>query len=284
MNFLGSIIIALMLSINLWGSLEDVLTPIWQECIEPCEGQRASFSGLNEAPQPHTPPLAAHQDLSAGSEHPLVNVCISVDDIEYALTQKLSHYYQVEGALHVKCAYPWSPHTLKHSDWSLEILDRLPHELSSRLWVRYQILCGGEIIGQWRMPISCELWQNVYIVPQRIARHSPLQYEAFTVRSMDVLSMQQLPVCAKTSLAGYQSAHTLAAGQPLTWHDLSRKPDIPKGKIVEVIANEGFLTIRMKGKAMQDGDVGEFIAVTNPNTGKDFQAKVINEDTVQVYF
>ena len=70
----------------------------------------------------------------------------------------------------------------------------------------------------------------------------------------------------------------------LTWRDVSRRPFVKKGELVEVTANDGTLLITMKALAMENGAQGESVIVRNPESRKNFTALVIDENRVQVRF
>jgi len=51
-----------------------------------------------------------------------------------------------------------------------------------------------------------------------------------------------------------------------------------------VIVSEGSLNITMKGLALGTAGAGEMVSIRNPDSRKDFQAKVVGINTVQVKF
>ena len=70
----------------------------------------------------------------------------------------------------------------------------------------------------------------------------------------------------------------------LTWRDITRRPLVRKGNLVEVSAGDGQLLITMKALAMENGAQGDTVTVRNPVSRKDFAAMVVDENRVQVRF
>jgi flagella basal body P-ring formation protein FlgA len=70
----------------------------------------------------------------------------------------------------------------------------------------------------------------------------------------------------------------------LTWRDITRRPLVKKGDVVEVSANSGQLLVTMKALAMESGAQGDTVTVRNPISLKNFAAVVVDENRVQVRF
>jgi len=79
-------------------------------------------------------------------------------------------------------------------------------------------------------------------------------------------------------------AQSVAPGRPLTRRDVSERPVIHKGDVVDVIAHQGVFSIRMKAQALENGIKRELIKMRNIESRKDFTAQVVNESEVEVHF
>ena len=76
----------------------------------------------------------------------------------------------------------------------------------------------------------------------------------------------------------------LNAGRPLTKREAVSRPVVRKGQVVQVVAQQGTLTVSMKAIALENGATGDLIRLRNLDSRKDFNAQVINETKVQVHF
>jgi flagella basal body P-ring formation protein FlgA len=84
--------------------------------------------------------------------------------------------------------------------------------------------------------------------------------------------------------AGFMFARTVQPNRLLTWRDVTRRPLVRKGDVVEVAAIDGLLQVTMKGLAMENGAQGDTVTIRNPDSKKDFAAQVISENHVQIRF
>ena len=56
-----------------------------------------------------------------------------------------------------------------------------------------------------------------------------------------------------------------------------------KGQIVDVFASGNGIYVTMKGMALENGVAGGDVTVKNLSSKKEFQAKVLNENSVKVH-
>jgi len=77
---------------------------------------------------------------------------------------------------------------------------------------------------------------------------------------------------------------SVSPGSPVLWNHVNAIPLIRKGQEVDVFGNGKGIYITMKGLAMQDGGSGEYIKIRNVSSKQEFQAKVLNENSVKVSF
>jgi flagella basal body P-ring formation protein FlgA len=89
---------------------------------------------------------------------------------------------------------------------------------------------------------------------------------------------------ADENLDFYEIAQSVPADQILSRSDITPRRIVRRGKLVDVLVNEGGINITMKAMALADGGVGETIGIRNVDSKKDFQARVVGSNTVQVKF
>jgi flagella basal body P-ring formation protein FlgA len=53
-------------------------------------------------------------------------------------------------------------------------------------------------------------------------------------------------------------------------------------QLVRAVVQSGTMSISARVEALEDGAPGDMIRARNPKTRKEFQGRVINEDTIQV--
>lgn len=198
------------------------------------------------------------------------------------LAHELSRHFNLEGELQLEFLRPWSPPARLAESWVLEITE-YPAVPSSSMLVRCRVLADGFAVAEPTLVLRASLWREVWIARQPIASGSTFDPTMLDVRRVDLMREREaLP--ASVGDRSYAMARAIGAGRMLTWHDITRRPLVRKGNLVEVSAGEGQLLITMKALAMENGAEGDMVTVRNPESRKDFAALVVDENRVQVRF
>jgi len=252
--------------------------------------QAADLGGIT-APLANAPvnPVAASFQKSEPAAPAVVTspgaVTIGEREILDALQRELIVRYSLEGDLKLSLAQEWKPLELRNGrDWKL-IIDQAPlGGLSSRPQVRFHIEAGGNQVGSWQESLRASLWRPVWVATRRLDRGATPDSSSCALKNIDILAESLSFVPADTDLSNYEMAQGVGQDRPLTSRDLSLRPLVRKNQLVDVIVSEGSLNITMKGLALGTAGAGEMVSIRNPDSRKDFQAKVVGINTVQVKF
>ena len=126
-------------------------------------------------------------------------------------------------------------------------------------------------------------FRDVWVAREPIGNGATFDPAALDTRRVDLFrDREALPVTGGDSTFIY--ARAVGAGRTLTWRDLTRRPLVRKGDLVEVSISDGRLRVTMKGLALESGAQGDTVNVQNPDTRKRFAAVVTHENQVQVRF
>jgi flagella basal body P-ring formation protein FlgA len=212
-------------------------------------------------------------------------VTIGEREIVDALQRELTARYSLEGDLKLSLSQDWKPLELRNGrDWKL-VIDQAPlGGLSSRSQVRFHIESGGNQFGSWQELLRASLWRPVWVATRRLDRGVTPDASSCGLKNIDTLAENLSYVPADTDLSIYEMAQGVGQDRPLTSRDLSLRPLVRKNQLVDVIVSEGSLNITMKGLALGTAGAGEIVGIRNPDSRKDFQAKVVGINTVQVKF
>ena len=205
-------------------------------------------------------------------------------DVSNALKEQLFLKYELKGDFRMTPATLWSGVRATNPDWSVELNYTPPDGISSRFVIGFAIYADGQKLGEWKIPVQCELWNPILVAKEFIRRGAALDRSMFEEQSIDTLRVKQDILPRDVEIDHYESAHAISVGRPLLWTSVIEKPHIRKGQVVELVAKEGMMRITTKGQALQNGLVGEFISIRNLKSRKDIQAQILDENTVQVYF
>ena len=250
--------------------LGSILSPV---AYAPAQSPAASFADSHSEPQ--TPAV-----LTANGQSSLVE-----RDVIAALQRELVARYSIEGDLKLSFLQPWKPLPISNAqDWKL-VVDLAPNGgLTSTSQVRFQIESGGKTVGDWQLSVRAQIWRPIWFSTRRLDRGEIPDGSICSPKNFDILSEKLSFVPADTDLSVYEMAQTVSQERPLSWRDISLRPLVKKGQLVDVVVAEGALNISMKGISLGNGGAGEMVSVRNIDSRKEFSAKVININTVQVKF
>ena len=202
-----------------------------------------------------------------------------------ALRNELTASLSLRGDLKLEFVEPWTPLEIKNGrDWKL-VVDGVPKAgLSPTSTIRFSIEAGGRKLGTWQPQVRARLFEPVWVATRRLERGESLNSSVAALKEVDVLTANRDLLTADANLGIYDISQAVATDQPISSRDVALRRLVRRGKIVDVVVNEGSLNISMKGIALSDGGAGELIAIRNIDSKKDFQAQVVGDNTVQVKF
>lgn len=198
-----------------------------------------------------------------------------------ALTQEIAAHYNREGEWQLELSRGWTTPAATAERWRVTVLD-FPATPGSSMLVRCHI-DGDAPLGDFSFILHAALWADAWATQQPLVPGAPFDVTSLETRRVDFLREHDI---VPTTISGrsYNFARALPTGRLLTWHDLVRRPLVRKGDSVEVSAAEGALLITMKALCLENGAEGDTVAVRNPESRKEFSARVIDQNHVQIQF
>jgi flagella basal body P-ring formation protein FlgA len=210
-------------------------------------------------------------------------VTLDAELLEKKIASVLSHRYQASGYVLARLSREWKPLNVP-VDWEFKFQQSIPDELSANAFVRFSILSDGLDLGEWGYPVKCSQMVDVAVAKVPLNRGNRITPDLFSSSVMDALGSGANCVLSDARLNGYQVASSLKPGTVLKWSHLSKVTLVRKGQVVNVFASGKGIFVEMKGQAMEDGVEGSFVRIRNISSNREFQAKVLNETSVKVYF
>jgi flagella basal body P-ring formation protein FlgA len=204
------------------------------------------------------------------------------EDFVRALAAGLSAHFNLEGELQLELLRPWSPPARLAREWRVVILE-YPAVAASSMLARCRLLADGQPAGEHTLVLRAALWRDTWVARQPVTLGHAFDAALLDTRRTDLLRERDaLP--AAVGGRDFVFSRSVNAGRALTWRDITSRPLVKKGEVVEVTAVEGMLNVTMKALALQNGAQGDAITVRNLESRKDFTAFVIDENRVQVRF
>jgi flagella basal body P-ring formation protein FlgA len=210
-------------------------------------------------------------------------VTLDAELLEKKMASVLSHRYQASGHILARLSREWKPLNVP-VDWEFKFQQSIPDELSANAFVRFSISSDGLDLGEWGYPVKCSQMVDVAVAKVPLNRGNRITPDLFSSSVMDALGSGANCVLSDARLNGYQVASSLKPGTVLKWSHLSKVTLVRKGQVVNVFASGKGIFVEMKGQAMEDGVEGSFVRIRNISSNREFQAKVLNETSVKVYF
>jgi len=132
------------------------------------------------------------------------------------------------------------------------------------------------------VPVTVTIYKNVIVTARSLSRGELLAERDFKRVKYDVSQLHTGYIEDPANGVGMELKRRLSAGVPLT-ATMMRKPKIIKrGQQVSIIAHAGGLEVRMSGKALAHGAVGERIRVLNLKSKKKLEGTVTLSGDIQV--
>ncbi len=205
-------------------------------------------------------------------------------DLVDSVQKDLLRRFPSLGDLKVQLSRPWKPLPLPVPEFFVECLQLPGGGLSTQMTFTVRVVSGGRILGEFPLQTRTELWQEVWVSSQRLDKGQLLERGMLNSTRLDVLREFVPPLTVDHDYVGFELSQPLQAGRPLTRRDIVEKTVVKRGQLVEAVASEGPLKIRMRAQALEGGPAGAVIRVKNVDSQKEFVAQILNENQVQVRF
>lgn len=199
-----------------------------------------------------------------------------------ALNREISTHFNLTGELTLELLRPWTPPARPAASWQV-VITEYPVVAASSMLVRCRVLADGLTAGESTLVLRAALWRDVWVARAPQALGATFDAAQLETRRADVFRERDaLP--ADVGDSSFIFTRALPAGRLLNWRDISRRPLVRKGEMVEVAATEGTLLITLKGLAMENGAQGDTVTIRNLGSKRDIHAQVVAENRVQVRF
>ncbi len=198
------------------------------------------------------------------------------------LTENLVSHFNLEGELQLELLRAWAAPARVAAQWSVEIAE-YPALPAAAMLTRCRLLADGQVVGEYTATLRASLWRDAWAARQPLAANTSFDATSLETRRVDFLrDREALP--ASVGDQSYLFVRSIQPNRLLTWRDISRRPLVRKGDLIEVAAIDGKLQIIMRGLAMENGAAGDTVTVRNPESKRNFAAQVIAENRVQIRF
>lgn len=198
------------------------------------------------------------------------------------VVKAVTSQFSTEGDLEVEVLSSLPRVAASPEVWHVEVTG-FPSALSSISQLRIRCSSGTQQYSDFPINVRVQNWREVWVARDAVEREAIFDPSLLDTRRVDVIKERNVvPVAAVTTPMTFRTQ--VAAGKLLTWRDIERRALVRKGEVVEVVASDGQLTVKMKALAMQSGSAGEMIVVRNMQSKRDITAQVVAENLAHVRF
>ncbi len=236
-------------------------------------------------------PIVASTSSGAALARPINPVAVTptaplltADRLIAELERELATRFAVTGELKLTLARNWEPVRMPAEDLFVAVTELPVGGVSGAFFIRAKASSGGTVLGEWQLPLRAQLAQEVWVAATRLERGQELDRKLLGVQKVDVLRERSPLIPASADPTTFDITQTIPAGRPLTTRDVIPRPVVRKGQVVEVVAQQGMLSVTMKALALESGAIGDLIKLRNVESRREFSGQILHESKVQVLF
>ena len=139
---------------------------------------------------------------------------------------------------------------------------------------------------QWKIHVAAHIdgQVNVLIARHPIPRGTVIQNDSLEFVPRRYSQLNYGYYGSAKLLANMEAKRNIKTGQIVTPNLVRAQKMVLRGEHITIIAQNGGLNLRVKGKALMDGQMGQMIKVKNLNSKKLIYARVISAGMVKVNF
>jgi flagellar basal body P-ring formation protein FlgA len=237
---------------------------------------------LGLLPLAASPLAAAANPAPAPAASPTRGAAFTADGLLADLTSDFSSHYQLDGALRLELVEPWTPPAATAADWRVSVLEYPPLPQTTMV-VRCELIADGSPVETSTLLLRASVWRQGWFVRQPLNYGTLLDPSMLEARPIDTLR-QRDAVPTTLGIRDYVASCEVPVDGLVTWRDITLRPLVHRGEIVNVVAEDGMLIVTLKAQALQSGAQGDLVTVRNMQTLKEITGRVVGQDCVAVSF
>lgn len=144
------------------------------------------------------------------------------------------------------------------------------------------VRCNGSHPWSLFVPVTVKVMADVVVAKGSLPRGTIIRAGDITLEQRDISRLHRGYLETKQAVLGKKLRQRLRQHQVVTPSQLDTPHAIKRNNRVTILANSKSLQIRMAGKALQNGSLGQLIRVRNVSSKKELDARVIAPGIVEV--
>ena len=144
------------------------------------------------------------------------------------------------------------------------------------------VRCEGKKPWKIFVPVDIATLEPVVVAARTLARGQFLDRGDLKIEQRDTGRIHKAYFSDLKDLIGLRIRRQISAGRIVTPTSVERRRLIKRGSTVQIVASQGSLQARMKGKALDNGARGDRIRVRNLSSGRQISGEMIASGVIQV--
>lgn len=144
------------------------------------------------------------------------------------------------------------------------------------------VRCADRKPWSMNVPVTISQFKQVIVATDNLQRGEKLMRNNIRLESRDVASMPYGYLDDMDDSIGLEVKRRINAGTSITPSMVKKPKIISRGQKITILAMAGAMQVRMSGKALANGAVGDRISVMNTSTKRKLEGVVAKDGTVRV--
>jgi flagellar basal body P-ring formation protein FlgA len=160
-------------------------------------------------------------------------------------------------------------------------LKTLRYQSDKKTWSANMLVMDGETVITAR-PIAGRYTeqQGLPVLKRRVLEGGIITEQDIATQFFPLTKIRQDTITMAESLIGKTPRHMVSANRPIREAELTTPAVMKKGSVITMQYRTPYMNITTMGEAQEDGSVGDFIRVRNPDSGKIIRARIVSAQEV----
>ncbi|GIW55315.1 MAG: hypothetical protein KatS3mg082_1719 [Nitrospiraceae bacterium] len=211
------------------------------------------------------------------------NRVLEPDRIRQAVARYLEQRFAGKAHdIHITLLDPQEPVAVPPGALEVNVLPGALEENIGRRVLRVQILVNGREVVVVEALVEIAAYADVIVAQRLIQTEEVIEPEDVAVARIKLLDLKHQFALEMSDVVGKSAARPIPAHSPVRLSHLKPPYAVRKGDRVIIEAQGGGLSIRTAGITKSGGQVGQYVAVSNVDSGREIKAKVVAPGVVRV--
>lgn len=155
-------------------------------------------------------------------------------------------------------------------------------KVTPRLILPVAAYAGSEELGRAYLTVRVEVYKNVLVAKNKIIKKQAIKESDLDLMLREVSLYPHKYFSDREMIVGKVAGVNIPKGAVLLEWMVKENPVVARGSQVKILARTGDITVWSEGMALEDGQVGETIAVRRIDNKSKFEAVVLSPEIVEV--